>query len=68
MPPVPVMNGIEHPARGPLVVHLEPLHALQVQSAEDLLGTRAVPTYPVACWLATGACKRETRPVAVCLN
>lgn len=68
MPPVPVMNGIEHPARGPLVVHLEPLQVLQVQSAEDLSGTRAVPTYPVACWLATGACKRETRPVAVCLN
>lgn len=48
-PPVPfLLDGVEHAAGRPLLVHLEPFQALQVQSAGDLSGTRVVATHPVA--------------------
>ena len=52
-PPVRVLlDGVEHAARRPLLVHPEPFQALQVQSSEDLSGTCVVGTHPVA--LLTG--------------
>lgn len=49
-PPVRVLlDGVKHAARRPLLVHLEPFQALQLQSSDDLSAPAWWPLIPSCC-------------------